>query len=164
MRKIYREIGKYDILDSVHEIKLEPEEIDLLFERKCLKDKSTTTLEIDIFSENKRDHEYILGECTFISQRKIAKKIKCFFAKVDIITKHLINYCERMYQVKPKFHIIIISMSGFPSKEIVKQIEGDSLDLSRNRILNIEYINYDQFKKLAKENRVKVDKYKKVLE
>ena len=55
-------MGRYDIRDSGREIKLKPEEIYLLYEKKCLKNKSTTTTEIDIFGERNNDHIYILGE------------------------------------------------------------------------------------------------------
>jgi len=162
-RKLFRKKGKYNIKDSSKEIKLEPEEIDLLYEKKCLDNKSSTTTEIDIFGERNNDHLYILGECTFKNRRKIASKIACFFTKVNVIAGHLIAHCERFYQCRPSFHLVILSMKGFPKSEVIKRLKEHHLNITKGRIVDIEYIDFELFKKLLKENNIKIAKYEKYL-
>ena len=159
-RKLFRRKNKYVIKDSGKEIDLKPKEIDLLYEKKCLTNKSSKTTEIDIFGEWNSMHQYILGECTFKNQRKIISKIKCFFTKVNIIADHLIAQCERLYQSQPTFHLVIVSMKGFPKNEVKKRLEVDHLNIF-GKIVDIEYIDFELFKKLLKENDIKIAKYEK---
>lgn len=81
-RKLFRKIAKYEIEDTGKEFTLESKEIDLLFEKKCLKNKNSKTTEIDIFGERTSDLSYILGECTYKARKKIESKISCFLLKL----------------------------------------------------------------------------------
>ena len=52
-------------------------------------------------------------------------------------------------------------MKGFPKIEVIERLKKHHLNISSGRITNIEYIDYELFKKLLKENNIKIDKYEK---
>jgi len=166
-RKLFRKRDKYIVQNSGEEIKLSNDEIDLLFEKTCLRDKKSKTTEIDLFGEKIKVNSlkcYILGECTFKNKTKIYKKISCFFTKANILAEQLVIDCERSYQIKPQFNLVIISMQGFPKEDVIKKLENSYLKISPILRNVIEYIDIDSFIRLLKENNIKNAKYKKYRE
>lgn len=52
-------------------------------------------------------------------------------------------------------------MKGFPENEVIKRLKETNLTIPNSRILDIEYIDFEFFKKLLKDNHIKIAKYEK---
>jgi len=158
-RQLFRIKDKYKIESIGKNFTLEPEEIELLYDKKCMKEKASKAAEIDVYGVKKNNFTYLLGECTFRAEPKITHKIKCFFTKASILSKSLTVYCEKIHQTKPKFHLIFISMQGFPDDIHLKQMKEEFLSIAPSRIVDIEYIGAEYYIRLLKDHDIPVAKY-----
>lgn len=159
-RKLFRKKNYYGVLDSGLDFTLTPEDINNLYDQKCLRDKISKTIEIDLFGSKNDEEIFILGETTILSLEKLKKKIKCFYLKANIIGNYHITHSEKLNKKKPKFHIAFISLRGFPSNEVLNKIKKEYLKLSEHRIFDIEFLDYENFYKLLGKHHIKRDKYK----
>ena len=162
-RNLLYKRDKYDIRGTSFEFQLTLEQIDFLFDKKCLKDKRSKTIEIDIYGFKNQEEDFILGECTTASLSKISKKVHCFIQKVNIIAEYQIKHHEKIKKNPPKFHLVIISLKNFPPDEVLDRIIRENLVIKPNRIIKIEYINFNTFYQLLKQCNIKRDKYKRFL-
>lgn len=64
-RQLFRNRDLYDMKPSGLEWKINPSEVKELLKIKCIRDKSTTSIEIDLYGkkEEKRKMIYLIGEC-----------------------------------------------------------------------------------------------------
>lgn len=159
-RKLFRKKNNYDIIDSGLDFTLTPEDINNLFDQKCLHDKISKTIEIDLFGSKNDEEIFILGETTVLNLKKLEKKIKCFYLKANIIGDYYINHCEKLNKKVPKFHITLISLRGFPSNEVLNKIKKENLKLSSHRIFETELLDYEKFYKLLGQHHIKRDTYR----
>ena len=60
-RNLLYKRDKYDIRGTSFEFQLTLEQIDFLFDKKCLKDKRSKTIEIDIYGFKNQEEDFILG-------------------------------------------------------------------------------------------------------
>lgn len=157
-RKLFRREYNYEISDSGKNWRINKKQIDFLLKQKCQKAPTTESIEIDIFGQGKDSDRtiYILGECKNRVRPITENEIKCFIIKASIIANHLMKHHEVQAQSKPVFHLVIISLKGFPRKDIIKSSLKKYWKAGQNRIKNgrIDLIKNDQFIKLLKRNNI----------
>ena len=62
------------------------------------------------------------------------------------------------------FHLVVISLEGFPEEFDLKELINENWELPKGRLVNrtIEMIEYDKFINQLKENNLSVSIYKKM--
>ena len=163
-RILFRREYNYIIEDSGKNFNTDEDEVDFLIQEGCQKDRKTKTVEIDMIgkkAENKRT-TYVIGECKSRNRAINLKEIKCFLIKANIITQIYIDFHDKQGDKKPLFHVIIVSLLGFPSKDVIKELLEQNWDFPKERLISrsIELIDKDKFIKLLKLNNLPIDIYK----
>ncbi len=157
-RKIFRREHHYSILDSGKNWKINNDEVSILLNEDCQKNSKTQSIEIDIFGEKTESNRplYIFGECKNRIKKITRNEIKCFIIKSNIIASYLLKFHEIQTQSIPLFHLIIVSLKGFPEKKTIKLLLKKYWRLPQNRILNrsIELIDKTRFIELLKKNNI----------
>ena len=137
-RKMLRREMGYNIEDSGKNWIINESELGRLVEEKCYKDYSNKSIEIDIYG-SKRDNNriiYILGECKYRNRPLRSSELKCFIIKSNIIAKNLFIQNNRSFKYEKIFHLLIISINGFPDENKIDNILSEYWDLPKNQILN----------------------------
>jgi len=165
-RELFRNRDLYDMKPSGLDWNIDFIEVIELLKMKCIRDKSTTSIQIDLYGkkEEKGRRIYLIGECKFKKKYISPKEFKCFVRKASIIAAHKLSTYEKKHHTKPLFHLIIISMGGFLENINVDQIIKDFWKLKRERIYqgNIELIDDKNFIKQLKENDISASIYKQI--
>lgn len=165
-RKLFRRKMGYEIEDSGKNWEIEQEDIKYLIDEKCQKDSSTKSVEVDIFG-NKKDDDiiiYIIGECKFRSKKMNLEEIKCFIIKSSIIAKKILKKFDHSDKTEIKFHLIAISLEGFPDSDNINPILDKYWDIPNGKLFKkgIDVINRENFITLLKRNNISVDLYKSI--
>jgi len=162
-RELFRKKDFFNVIPSSKDWALKSEEIDILFENKCIKDRSSKTIEIDVYGKKEIEGKrvYLLGECKYKNKNIDIRELKCFIIKVNIITQHIIEHFNRKYQKQPLFHLFVISLGNFPEYKIIQALLEKYWSHPKGRIINrrIEIINYNNFINLLKANNISLSYY-----
>ena len=165
-RKMLRRAVGYNIEDSGKNWMIKERELVRLVEGKCYKDYSNKSIEIDIYG-SKRDNNriiYVLGECKYRNRPINLLEIKCFIIKSNLIAKNYLNQNNQKSKYDKIFHLLIISINGFPDENEIDNILGEYWDLPNNQILNekLEIINKELFLRSLKKNKISAGMYEKI--
>lgn len=155
-RELCRRIYNIDIATTSKEWKIDYNQVAYLYDVGCLKDKSTQSLEIDIYGENNtKNMKYILlGECKAKNKPMSNKEIFCFVMKANLIgegiSKSFRNDSSKNHELN--FQFIIISLGGF-SIDDPEQIFNQNCN-SLIKKFKIELFDLDRFIKCLKQNKI----------
>ncbi|MFX1395782.1 MAG: tetratricopeptide repeat protein [Promethearchaeota archaeon] len=145
---------------------LEPSEINVLYDENCLRDKNSKTIELDLKGEKLISGiaQYILGEAKYRNKPINNKEIKCFLLKANVIASHLAKVYQKEHGREPSFHLIIVSLGGFPKEHQVDEFVSKFWKLPKNRIANrrVELIAGKDFVKYLKENNISSKNYRNI--
>lgn len=167
-RELFRIRDFYTIDTTGLNWRIEPDEIKRLMDSGCQKNQTTKTIDIDIYGhkdvEGKRT--YIIGECKILNKLISLSNIKCFILKANIIANHLMIDHLKKSQNKPLFHLVVVSLEGFPDKIDISGLIEENWDLAKGRLLNrtVEMISYNEFIIQLKINNFSASIYEKLRE
>lgn len=163
-RELMRRRDHYVIKTTGKDWNLEVDEKKTLLENKCQKDETTNTLEIDVYGKKRvgDNKHYILGECKFKSQPITINDIKCFIIKANIIANDITRNYKKKHNQEPFFHLIIVSLGEFPNQYNKKELLEKNWKLPKNRLIDVEFINFDDFTSLLKQHDIDLRFYKDI--
>ena len=103
---------------------------------------------------------YLIAECKNRNKIILAKEIKCFVIKANIIAENYIQSHSFKKESKPFFRLVIISLKGFPIIDLDPIIKK-YWKLPKNRIIDqrLELIDSEDFLKLLRSNNISIKKY-----
>jgi len=168
-RKLYRRRDFYKMNPSELNWKINNSELDELYKLNCIKDKSSMTIEIDLYGKKEIEGQkiYLFGECK-IKKRKIdLKSVRCFIKKSSIIAKYKLEIDEKTSNKKPSFHLSIISLKGFPEKSKIHKLIEKHWNLGLNLLKykdKIELIDGEHFINELRRNNIPAYIYRKITE
>lgn len=166
-RKLFLKKGYKKVHMFGKNIMLDEKEIKYLVDKGCIKDNSTKTIELDLFAKRKERNRtiYAIGECKFEKKPISIKDIKCFIIKACITAKKYLGHKkDTSDEYTPKFELIIISFSGFPEDEKIKECLRKNWKLPNSALeyFNIETIDGDFFIILLEDFGIQSFFYKKM--
>ena len=90
-------IFKYEMNHDSYNVNISDDECALLYSHICIKDKSTKSIEIDLYGEKRKNGipYYCLGECKYINKKMSKEDYKCFILKASILANYLIYEFKR---------------------------------------------------------------------
>ncbi len=166
VRLLYEREYGYEMDFTGKNFMCEENEIEVLYDNKCIKKHSTKDIEIDVFGKkikNVNDLTYLIGECKDRRKKITLKEIKCFIIKAVIIAKFYLYTHSREKMSIPKFHLLIVSYHGFPEKTIIYEILNKywKPNLSKKRLINenIDLLEEKKFIHLLKKNNISIKEY-----
>lgn len=163
-RELYRKQFGYEIPTQQINRIIEEQDSEILYNEDCLRDKNSKTIEIDVLGKKKdRDRKtYIIGECKHREKPLSLKKIKCFLIKAAIVAKQKIRSNREKNLSEPNFHLVIISLGGFPENfNFNEMIDNYWKGIPKSRIKEKDLIERDRFISLLKEYKIPYEFYKK---
>ncbi|MHA2006315.1 MAG: hypothetical protein ACXACO_10225 [Promethearchaeota archaeon] len=120
-RILLREKFHYDMEDKQFNLNITDQQAFNLHTNSCLKDKSTKSIEIDLYGNKKEQGNIFcaLGECKTIKNKMSMKDAKCFLLKASIVAFNEIENFTRRAKKKeplPNFELFLVSLKGFNFK------------------------------------------------
>jgi len=162
-RELFRKRDFFNINPESKEWEVNLEELNELNEKSCLKDKTSKTIEIDVYGKKEIEGKtiYLLGECKFKNKIISLKEIKCFIIKVNIIAQHILEHFRRKSQKEPFFNLLIVSLGDFPEFKEINPLVDKYWKLPKRRIINsrIELLNHNDFINSLKANNISPSYY-----
>ena len=162
-RLLYEREYGYEIDYTEKDFECRIDEIEVLYDNRCLKSRDTKDIQIDIFGKKPKygsDITYLIGECKDRNKKISLKEINCFIIKARIIATFYLYIHQREKKPVPKFHLFIVSLHGFPDKQKINKILEDSWQCSipKKRILNesIDLLAKKKFIDLLKKNNISI--------
>jgi len=165
-RRLYEREYGYEIDYTEKDFECEIDEIEVLYNNNCLKSRKTKDIQIDIFGKKEygSDFIYLIGECKDRYKKITLKEIKCFIIKARIIATFYLYFHKREKKPIPKFHLLIVSLHGFPDKQRINKILEDNwhCNIPKKRILNesINLLAKKKFVDLLRKNNISTSDYK----
>ena len=100
-----------------------------------------------------------------IEKKKIKlKDIKCFIIKSRIIAEFYLYIHKREKKSIPNFHLLIVSLNGFPDMQKINKILEDNWQgsIPKKRIVNesIDMVSKKKFVDLLRKNNISISEYK----
>jgi len=161
-----REYG-YEVDYTERDFECTIDEIGILYNNGCIKNRETKDIQIDIFGRKTKymsEITYLIGECKDRNKKISLKEIKCFLIKAKIIAKLYLYIHRRKKKGLPKFHLLIISLNGFPDKQKINKILEDiwHCNIPKKRLLyeSIDLLERKKFVELLKKNNIPASDYK----
>lgn len=153
-RNLYRKKNGYDIKLDCHNVHLSIEDRKLLNSENCLKDMQTKTKDIDIFGQKEETHTltYIMGETKFKNREFNLSDFKNFVIVADILARQILTKNEK-HQKDIRFHLIVVSPSGFSKEWYIQDILSSFWNHGLDRIKGekVELIGFEEIIRLFRQ-------------
>ena len=121
---------------------------------KFLKDMQTKTKDIDIFGQKEETHTltYIMGETKFKNREFNLSDFKNFVIVADILARQILTKNEK-HQKDIRFHLIVVSPSGFSKEWYIQDILSSFWNHGLDRIKGekVELIGFEEIIRLFKQ-------------
>lgn len=165
VRLLYQREYGYEMEYTGKAFMCEENEIDILYDNKCIKDRDSKDIEIDVFGKKIKDINkltYLIGECKDRKKQITLKDIKCFIIKTSIIAEYFLYSHKREKKNIPKFNLLIVSYHGFPEKAQITQLLSKHWTLPKKRLVNekIDLLEKNKLIELMKKNNISITGYK----
>ncbi len=162
IRRLLQRRDNYKMMLEGTEVDLSVENRKFMIQESCWEEMQTRTKEIDIIGQ-KEDSEkimYVLGECKYQNREISIKEIKKFIITTNILAGQI----QKQNNDKSKdifFHLIIVSYSGFPLKNMIESLLLKYWNHTIDKIKDgkIELLEYADIIRLFKEYKISTNFY-----